>query len=510
MNNTLYFGDNLPIIRKYIKDETIDLIYLDPPFNSKANYNVIFKTKNKKDSPSQIQAFEDTWKWNSTTEFELHQLFGSEPKLAELMKGLELIIGKNDLLAYLVMMAIRLRELHRVLKDTGSLYLHCDSTASHYLKLILDSIFGIKNFRNEIIWKRSHSRSVMKKNFRKDHDIIFRYAKSENFTFNIQYKELSEASKKLYSLQDENGVYRHVPLMVSGKLRKRTSEVWRGINPRNQGKSGMNWITIPENLDEYDKKGLVYWPKKKGGMPNLKYYLSQNKGVPVSDTWIDIQSIEATSNESLGYPTQKPVELLERVILTSSNEGDIILDPFCGCGTAIVAAQRLNRNWFGIDVTHLAIGIMEQRMSNEFKIKPKVIGNPSSFIGAENLFNRNPLDFERWAVTRIDGIHPNDKQVGDHGIDGRGYLGPDNQYKTIISVKGGKNLTPSMVNELIGVVARDDAAFGVLITIHNPTNGMKQEAAKAGVVNTPLGHHYPKIQIYTISDYFNGKKAELP
>ena len=188
MENTLYFSDNLAVISQYIKDETIDLIYLDPPFNSKANYNVIFKTPKKEDSPSQIQAFEDTWKWNSTTEFELHQLFGAEPKLAELMKGLELIIGKNDLLAYLVMMAIRLRELYRVLKDTGSLYLHCDPTASHYLKLILDAIFEIKNFRNEIIWQRNTSAPKGSqygvKSWGSNTDTILYYVKSKTGTIN--------------------------------------------------------------------------------------------------------------------------------------------------------------------------------------------------------------------------------------------------------------------------------------------------------------------------------------
>lgn len=510
MNNTLYFGDNLPIIRKYIKDETIDLIYLDPPFNSKANYNVIFKTKNKEDSPSQIQAFEDTWKWNSTTEFELHQLFGSEPKLAELMKGLELIIGKNDLLAYLVMMAIRLRELHRVLKDTGSLYLHCDPTASHYLKLILDSLFGMQNFRNEIIWERSHSRSSISKNFRKAHDIILRYSKSEKFVFNLQYKDLSDASKKLYTKKDEFGFYRLVPVLVSGKRKGETGKIWRGIDPNKLGKSGLHWVTLHKNLEEYEKQGKLVWPKKEGGSPNLKYYLHENKGVPINDTWTNVGIIESASNESMGYPTQKPLSLLERIIKASSNEGDVILDPFCGCGTAIVAAQKLKRNWIGMDITHLAIGLMEKRIKDQFGILPNVVGNPASFIGAEHLFKLNPLDFERWAVTRIDGMHPNKKQVGDRGIDGRGYIGPDHQYKTIISVKGGKTLTPSMVNELIGVVEKENAVFGILITIHNPTDGMKKEAAKAGIVETPLGHHYPKIQIYTISDYFNGRKPELP
>ncbi len=511
MNNTLYFGDNLDILREYIKDETIDLIYLDPPFNSKVNYNVIFKTPKKEDSPSQIQAFEDTWKWNSTTEFELHQLFGSEPKLAELMKGLELIIGKNDLLAYLVMMAIRLRELHRVLKDTGSLYLHCDPTASHYLKLILDSIFGMSNFKNEIIWKRASSgqkgSQYESKKFGSLHDIMLFYCKNLNKTFvKIPKRKLSdEEIERRFPKEDEKGKWKddsaHIFSTPGMGARPNLCYTWRGFkNPHPSG-----WRLSRDRLEEEYHKGNITIENNK---VKRRVYLKDYKGENLSDVWGDIPM--AAGNERMGYPTQKPILLLERIIKASSNENDIILDPFCGCGTAIVAAQRLKRNWIGMDVTHLAIGLMEKRIYDEFKIKPKVIGNPASFIGAENLFKRSPLDFERWAVTRIDGMHPNDKQVGDHGIDGRGYIGPDNQYKTIISVKGGKQLNPAMVRDLFGTVTREDAAFGVLITIHNPTDGMKKEAAKAGIVNTPLGHHYPKIQIYTISDYFNGKKAELP
>lgn len=512
MNNTLYFGDNLPIIRQFIKDETIDLIYLDPPFNSKANYNVIFKTKNKEDSPSQIQAFEDTWKWNSTTEFELHQLFGAEPKLAELMKGLELIIGKNDLLAYLVMMAIRLRELHRVLKDTGSLYLHCDPTASHYLKLILDAIFGVVNFRNEIIWKRATSgqkgSQYESKKLGVVHDVILFYCKNtNNIFFKIPKKQLSDKElDKLFPFEDKYGKWKndshHVFRTPGMGDRPNLCYTWRGVtNPHTSG-----WRLSKERLEEEYKKGNIEINDK--GKVIRKARLNDYKGENLNDTWTDIYP--AQGNERMGYPTQKPIALLERIIKASSKEGDVILDPFCGCGTAIVAAQRLNRNWIGMDITHLAIGLMEKRIYDEFKIKPKVVGNPTSFIGAENLFKRSPLDFERWAVTRIDGMHPNDKQVGDHGIDGRGYIGPDHQYKTIISVKGGKQLNPAMVRDLVGTVSRENATFGVLITIHNPTDGMKKEAAKAGVVETPLGHHYPKIQIYTISDYFNSRKPELP
>ena len=234
---------------QYIRDETIDLIYLDLPFNSNVNYNVIFKTKDAQDAPAQIEAFEDTWNWNPESELAYSQIMGMGDRVSDVLAGLRQAIGENNMLAYVTMMAIRLLELHRVLKKTGSLYLHCDPTASHYLKIILDAIFGVENFRNEIIWERSHTRSLMKKNLRKAHDVILRYTKSKEFVFNMQYKELSEASKSLYSLKDDVGYYRHVPLMVSGKLRKKTSQIWRGINPRLRGKSGMNWITIPEKLE---------------------------------------------------------------------------------------------------------------------------------------------------------------------------------------------------------------------------------------------------------------------
>ena len=502
MENTLYFGDNLPVIRQFIKDETIDLIYLDPPFNSKANYNVIFKTKNKEDSPSQIQAFEDTWHWETgETEYEFNQLVKGGGVIAEVMKGLELVIGKNDLLAYLTMMAIRLRELYRILKETGSLYLHCDPTASHYLKIILDAIFDAKNFRNEIIWKRSNAHSDGKK-YGSIHDTILFYTKSIKYTWNIVYAPYSkEYVNEAYSYEDEKGKFQPISLIVS------TGLSGGGYTYEYHGVTRL-WAYPKNRMKELDDNNKLYFPKKKGGVPRLKRYLSDSKGVKLQDLFLDIK-LGAKSNERMGYPTQKPIGLLERIIKASSNEGDLILDPFCGCGTAIVAAQKLNRNWIGMDITHLAIGLMEKRIKDEFGIKPKVIGNPASFTGVENLFKRSPLDFERWAVTRIEGMHPNKSQVGDRGIDGKGYLGPNGEYKTVVSVKGGKQLNPGMVRDLVGTVTREKATFGILLTIHQPTAGMQKEAVVAGIVDVGLSH-YPKIQIYTISDYFNGKKADLP
>ncbi len=527
MENTLYFGDNLPILRQFIKDDSIDLIYLDPPFNSKANYNVIFKTPDNKESASQITAFEDTWHWHTgDTEYEFNQLVKGGGVIAEVMKGLELVVGKNDLLAYLTMMAIRLRELYRVLKDTGSLYLHCDPTASHYLKIILDAIFEVKNFRNEIIWKRSNGHPLSIKKFESITDTILVYGKSQEVYFSSVTQPLDiETIERDYKNKDEFGFYQNIDLTGGKGGGKESYLPFKGKLPA----KGRAWA--PPRLDklpdfkiehissnyekmnqlekcyELDRIGLIYWSKT--NTPRFKRYLPKNPTKFATNLWNDIGSLSSQAKERMGYPTQKPVALLERIIKASSNEGDIILDPFCGCGTAIVAAQRLKRNWIGMDVTHLAIGLMEQRIKEEFGITPKVIGNPASFTSAENLFKRSPLDFERWAVTRIDGIHPNKKQVGDGGVDGRGYIGLNGEHKVIVSVKGGKTLTPSLVAQLIGVMEKEHANFGILITIHKPTDGMLKEAISQGFVDVGL-HHFPKIQIWTISDYFNGRKPDLP
>ena len=267
----------------------------------------------------------------------LHQ---GNTDVAEMIQAMRRFLKESDVMAYLVMMTNRLLELHRVLKSSGSLYLHCDTTASHYLKIVLDTIFGAENFRNEISWRRSQTRSSISKIYRRAHDVIFFYSKSSEYTFNLQYKELSETSKKLYENQDEKGFYQLVPLLVSGKRNGATGQVWRGVDPNTHGKEGMHWVTTPDKLDEYDKQGLVAWGKKEGSTPRLKYYLDESPGVPLNDFWDDIDVISSSSGESLGYPTQKPLELLERILQASSNKGDVVLDPFCGCGTAVHAAQK--------------------------------------------------------------------------------------------------------------------------------------------------------------------------
>ena len=387
--NTLYYGDNLKILRDYIKDESVDLVYLDPPFNSNRNYNVLFRNESGTDSESQITAFEDTWHWNLAAEQTYSELINEPDQVGRLIESFRAFIGNNQMMAYLVMMAVRLIELHRVLKPTGSLYLHCDPTASHYLKLLLDTIFGHDGLKSEIIWKRTTAHNSAKR-YGPVHDVIFFYAKSESFTWNAQheaygedyvrtkYRFVEEKTGKLYRLSDMTG---------AGTRQGESGKPWRHFDPTSIGRHwqirsycytkyaeimGKDLADFPlnERLEELDRAGLVKWPDKENGRPEHKRFLDDMPGIVLQDVWTDIDPINAKAQERLGYPTQKPVALLERIILASSNEGDVVLDPFCGCGTTIAAAQKLNREWIGIDVTHLAVGLMKLRLKDSFRMLP--------------------------------------------------------------------------------------------------------------------------------------------
>jgi hypothetical protein len=418
--------------------------------------------------------------------------------------------------AYLSMMAVRLLELHRILKPTGSIYLHCDTTASHYLKLLMDTVFGVANFRNEISWRRSQTRSSISRIFKRAHDILLFYSKSSDYHFNLQYKELSEASLGLYSREDERGLHRLVPLVVSGRRNGETGQAWRGIDPNLCGKGGSHWVTKPSNLEGYDKQGLIAWPQKIGGLPQLKYYLVDNKGVPVTDFWDDIDIIPSSSSESMGYPTQKPEPLLERIIKASSNEGDTMLDPFCGCGTAIVAANKLNRNWIGIDVTYLAINLIERRLVDIFgdniRETYKVHGDPYDFASAKELFDKDSKDkhaFELWALKLVNA-RPRAK---DGGVDGIiGFLDDDgNPRRIVVQVKGGSTLIPTIIRDLHGTVQNENAAMGMLITLHQPTRGIYTYANHAGdYKTTQRDKPFPLLQIRTINELLEGKTFDLP
>jgi len=476
--NVLYYGDNLEILRnrEYFPDNCVDLIYLDPPFNSKATYNVLFKEPTGAPSQAQISAFEDTWHWGLESERALQEIAASpiaSAEVKEFMSVLPKLVGKRtDMAAYLTMMCIRLIELRRVLKDAGSIYLHCDPTASHYLKLVLDQIFGPTNFLREVVWAYgtpSGGRVTGAKPV-KGHDTILAYAKNYGkHTYNRLYLPYSEKY-------------------------------------------------ISERFTYVDDSGRRYRTRRRDGVMT-RQYLDESKGMPLSDTWTDIKQLYAyhlvkRKQEELGYETQKPEALLERIIKASSNEGDIVLDPFCGCGTAIVAAQRLNRKWIGIDITHLAIGLMKWRLKNMTPFPSfKVVGEPKDLAGAVELAEQDKYQFQWWAVHFIGGQPYGDKKKGaDTGIDGYLYYmdEKDKIKKAIISVKGGKNPNVSMIRDLGHVIDREKSDIGVFILLEKPTRPMLEEAAMKGFYHSPLGKDYPRIQILTIEDILQGKSPDIP
>ena len=512
--NTLYYGDNLDILQRYIKDESVDLVYLDPPFNSNANYNVLFAQKDGSQSSAQIQAFEDTWQWDQNAiQTYTHEVEKGGP-VADALRAFNLILGDSNMMAYLTMMAPRLQELRRVLKPTGSLYLHCDPTASHYLKVLLDMVFGAENFRNEIVWKRTSAHSSANK-FGSIHDVILMFSKSANFTWNIIYTPFdSEYVSTFFDQVDEQGrKYKRMDLTGAGITRGPSGDPWRGLDVRSRGR---HWAYIPSQLDEFEKQGRIHWPKKEGGMPRLKQYPEDLKGVPLQDIWSDIKPLHNLSDERLGYPTQKPQALLERIVNASSNPGDVVLDPFCGCGTAIEAAQKLGRQWIGIDITHLAIGLIKRRMEDAFgdSLKYEVVGEPTTVEGARSLAEQDKYQFQWWALGLV-GARPADQKKGaDHGIDGRLYFHDDNSGKTkqvVLSVKGGQHVNVSHIRDLIGVLEREKAEIGVYISLEESTKPMRAEAAEAGFYHSDTWNKdYPKVQILTIEELLDGKQIDMP
>jgi site-specific DNA-methyltransferase (adenine-specific) len=516
--NQLYYGDNLDILRTHIPDESVDLIYIDPPFNSNQAYNVIFSEADGSSSQAQIQAFEDTWRWGETTEQAYHELIGTAPHLlVETIKSFRGFLTETNLMAYLVMMGLRLVELHRVLKPTGSFYLHCDPTASHYLKIILDQIFGIENFQNEIVWKRTSSHNDPKR-FGGVGDRILFYSKAKIKTFNVIYSDYSPEQLSRYKYEDERGRYRAENLTAPHYSPTRTVD-WRGTHPG----SNRQWRFSVEELERLYAKGYILLrqdgcPRKDG----LKVYLDEAKGAPAQNIWDDIPRIGNTSKERLGYPTQKPEALLERIIQASSNEGDVVLDTFCGCGTAVAVAQRLNRRWIRVDITHLAIALLKYRLADAFgdDVEYEIIGEPKDTASAKALAAQDRYQFQWWALSLIRARPYQGKKKGaDEGVDGVIYyqdVDPDNPkkmlaQKIIVQVKSGK-VSVRDIRELKSVVDSQDAVIGVFITLNRPTQPMVKEAAAAGRFQWLHVAHttYPKIQIRTIDELLSGNGIEYP
>ena len=511
MTNTLYYGDNLHVLRDHVASESVDLVYLDPPFNSNANYNILFRGPEGNSSESQIEAFEDTWHWNESAESAFDEVMRSGNTDAfTLLRAMRDFLGDNDMMAYLAMMAVRLIELHRVLKPTGSLYLHCDPTASHYLKLLLDGVFGPKVYRNEIIWKRTSAHGDASVSYGDVTDTILFYSKTDKSTWNRQFMPLSDAHiEAKYGNADDNGRQFTTRDLRSPSPRPNLTYTYKGYEPHPNG-----WSISRELMEDYDERGLLYYPKKEGGRLRLKIYLDEREGRRLQNLWDDIPPINSRAQERLGYPTQKPLALLERIIAASSNPGDMVLDPFCGCGTAVHAAQKLGREWIGIDVTHLAVGLIEKRMKDAFPdIAFEVKGRPQDLKSAQDLAERDKHQFELWALSVVDADPWKGGRKGpDSGIDGIIWFKPDGKKteKAIVEVKGG-GVGVKDVGRLAQVMDRENAKIGVLVTAQPPTRAMERDAAAVGMwENEFTSRKHARLQIITLAELFQNKRPDIP
>jgi site-specific DNA-methyltransferase (adenine-specific) len=587
---TLYYGDNLDILRRYLKDESVDLVYLDPPFNSAQNYNAFFQEKDGSDAASQIRAFEDTWHWDIETKKAYDAVTEQPGKVSDVMQAFYTFLGGNDMMAYLTMMSARLVELRRVLKSTGSLYLHCDPTASHYLKLLCDAIFGKNNFQSEIIWKRTSAHSASER-WNDVHDTILFYSKTEDFTWNEVLLEHSEEYAARYKNKGAEGkLWADDNLTGPGVRHGDSGAEWRGFNPTSKGS---HWkvslktvesivgpekakkLSTTEKLDLLDKHGFIHWPQTRSGtgagFPRFKRYLSA--GAPVQDVVTDIPPINSQASERLGYPTQKPVALLERIIQASSNPGDLVFDPFCGCGTTIDAAEKLGRDWIGIDVTQLAISLIKNRLQDTYGSRLKfvsgsqsesggarasrpqrsasspnaspsavpsgetpdsatgtvalptqnvlpgtslvrIIGEPTTPIEAATLAEEDKYQFQWWALGLVGARPVEQKKGADHGIDGKILFRDDPKAgkpeQIIIQVKGGKTGVKD-VRDLRGVLDREKAAIGILISLQPATGPMETEAASVGFYEHKTNKQkFPRLQLRTVKELMEGKGIERP
>lgn len=515
--NTLYYGDNLEVLRRHVKDASVDLVYLDPPFNSNASYNVLFKEHGDTPSAAQIEAFADTWRWDEAAAASFQDAVNGGGRVADAMLAMRTFIGQSDMLAYLSMMAPRLVELRRVLKPTGSIYLHCDPTASHYLKLLMDAVFGAAQYRNEIIWKRSDAHNNAgqgARHYGRVHDVLLYYAVSDATPLTQLYLPLPEETVAKWYRHVEAGTGRRYNLGdltgPGGAAKGNPHYEFLGVT--------RYWRYSQQRMQElYDAGRIVQ--SKPGAVPMQKRYLDESKGVPLQDIWADIPMLRGATKggERLGYPTQKPVALLERILEASSAEGDVVLDPFCGCGTTIDAAQKLGRRWIGIDVTHLAVGLIKTRLRDAHGLEPgeayRVVGEPTDEAGAAELAATDPYQFQWWALGLVGARPAEGKKGADKGIDGRIVFfdeWPNGAPRQVIfSVKAGK-LQANHLRDLRGVVDREGAAIGVLLSMQPATKPMRAEAADAGFYESPHFGAFPRLQLLTIHELLAGARVKAP
>ncbi|HXO85213.1 MAG TPA: DNA methyltransferase [Gemmatimonadales bacterium] len=512
--NHLFYGDNLDVLRRHIADESVDLVYLDPPFKSAQSYNVLFAERDGTQAAAQLHAFEDTWQWNEDSARAYQMMVESGGRVSAVLQAFRTFLNTSDMMAYLSMMAPRLVELRRVLKSTGSLYLHCDPTASHYLKILLDGIFGPEGFTNEIIWKRygAHSNSQV---FGAVHDVILFYTKSNDHTFNRQFQPYDPAYvAERFRFTDPNGRRWAEQNLNNPARRPNLTYSFKARNGLIYQPPPNGWKYTRERMRELDEAGRLHYPAKPGGRLRLKSYLDEMPGLAVQDVWTDLTALGGTSPERLGYPTQKPEALLERIVRSSTNENDVVLDPFCGCGTTIAVAHRLNRQWIGIDITQAAIVVIKQRFHDRFgiEIPCEVLGEPTSVPDAEALASSDPYQFQWWALGLVDARPVEGKKGADRGIDGRRFSVDPRSGRTdqvVFSVKAG-SITVAHVRDLRGVIERESASQGVLISFEDPSRQMRAEAASAGFVETSWGR-MPRLQLATVADLLHGTAGlQLP
>ena len=565
MNNKLFYGDNLDVLRKYIKDGSIDLCYIDPPFNSKRNYNQIYLNQGKEDS-AQAQAFIDTWNWAEMAEDEYNEILLNEKGLLTkqtvlLIEGLQKVLGKGSLLAYLVSMTLRISEIHRVLKDTGSFYLHCDPTASHYLKLVCDGIFCTNggDYKNEIVWRRTGQHNKVKR-YAPIHDVIFYYTKSSKYVWNYPKKPFMKGHISSNFVHTELGYktnYYGNVLTGSGIRNGDSGKKWKGFDPTAKGRHWAIPGALLNDLDEdiselsqHEKLDYLYnlgmiTIKEGEAWPIYERYLNDNDGQTLSDIWAfqpytnglvfnsddgideDVRWLSAQDSERLGYPTQKPEGLLKRIINASTNEGDTILDAYCGCGTTVTVAQELKRNWIGIDITYQSISLILKRLHDSYGKKIsgdiELNGVPKDFESAVALANkqddRTRKEFEKWCVLTYSDNRAmiNEKKGKDFGIDGVAFIPETNQkgdnelMPVLFSVKSDLRPHSSYVRDLVGTMTREGAVIGVMILLHEPTRDMINEAKQAGKYKNKLFNmEFEKVKIVTVNEILNGQNLVLP
>lgn len=515
-DNRLYYGDNLSIMERMAK-HSVDLIYLDPPFKSQQNYNLIYKTMTGKPVPEQAEAFCDTWEMDAEKEQiarsmpEMMRVYGVEDYYVQFwnlwMRALR--HTQPHLLAYLIYMVQRLLHMKVILKPTGSIYLHCDPTASHYIKVMMDGIFGHSGFQNEIIWKRTNSRSTTGR-WPRVHDVILFYTNSGSFRFRPQ-KVKGDLAKIPHTLITglDGKKYQTYELTAPGRTKQGESgRPWRGFDPDAMGR---HWANTATTMDAWDADGLIHWPKN-GGFPRRRDrnpFQPEQREVTVSDVWTDIDRINQAAKERMGYPTQKPIALLKRIIEASTEPGDVVFDPFCGCGTTIYAAHENGRRWIGCDVAILAVRLVEKQLGDRYGLVKgehyEEHGIPNSVEAAQALWERDPFQFEHWAVEKVGGFPT--KKTGDKGVDGRVYFEMKDELGVVVlSVKGG-NIRPTDVRDLAGVLAAEPGALlAGFVSLKEPSRAMREAAAALGTWEY-RGVEYPRLQLLTVRELIEEKRG---